>query len=314
MEEKKSQDLSIKAFTIVFNNQVLQITYDTSFKEYEKQTIDAVIQEVLNKIGPKPQIKTSKDYMLVCSCGKPYNPNKLLSQAKCSHYFEENFNTEKNKNEKFVLYEKEKEEKFDKYLSNSEIADIIMKVTGAKKKVKLKGIVPNKEIENFPISENLKNTIKEYTTKKERGIIIINSLYNLKYNQQTYNELLELGIPSNRIKAALRITNNAKEDAILLATDESVDWNSFDYLFYDNNEVLSIQEYSRLCKDEIKKEFPSIEDDEEISNRLKIVMKSINKNSNDNNNNSQDIIESDNNEEEDESSIDNIVIDDSEEI
>ncbi len=314
MEEKKSQDLSIKAFTIVFNNQVLQITYDTSFKEYEKQTIDAVIQEVLNKIGPKPQIKTSKDYMLVCSCGKPYNPNKLLSQAKCSHYFEENYNPEKNKNEKFVLYEKEKEEKFDKYLSNYEISDIIMKVTGAKKKIILKGIVPNKETEKFTISENLKNKIKEYTTKKERGLKIINNLYNLKYNQQAYNELLELGIPSNRIKAALRMTNNIKEDAILLATDESVDWNTHDYLFYDNNEVLSLQEYSRLCKDEIKKEFPLIEDDEEISNRLKVVMKSINKNSNDNNNNSEDIIESDSNEEEDESSIDEIAIDDSEEI
>ena len=52
-----SQDLSITKFKIVFNNQILQITYDSSFKEYQNQTIDTVIQEVLNKIGPKPQLK-----------------------------------------------------------------------------------------------------------------------------------------------------------------------------------------------------------------------------------------------------------------
>jgi hypothetical protein len=59
-----SQDLSITKFKIVFNNQILQITYDSSFKEYQNQTIDKVIQEVLNKIGPKPLEKEPKDYIL----------------------------------------------------------------------------------------------------------------------------------------------------------------------------------------------------------------------------------------------------------
>jgi hypothetical protein len=203
----------------------------------------------------------------------------------------------------FKVFEKEKEEKYDKYLSNNEIGNMLMKVTGAKAMAKLKGIVPNQEIRNFQISENLKNIIKEYYTKKERGNKIIRNSYKLKYNQQLYNELLEFGIPSNRIKAALRMTNNIKQDAILLATDESLDWDNYEYLFYDNNEVLSTEEFRKLCKKEIKKEFPSIDDEEEILKRIKSVTNSINNNRN-NDNNNQDIKESDSSEEESENSND----------
>ena len=306
-----SQDFSLTKFKIVFDNQILQISYDSSFEEYQSKTIDSVIEEVLNKIGPKPQVKSSQDYILVCSCGKPYNANKLLSQAKCSHYFDINFDLEKNKDEKFILFEKEKEEKFDKYLSNNEIGNILMKVTGAKTMAKLKGIVPNQEIRNFQISENLRNIIKQYYTKKERGNKIIRNSYELKYNQQLYNELLEFGIPSNKIKAALRMANNIKQDAILLATDESLNFDNYDYLFYDNDEVLSPEEFSKLCKKEIKKEFPSIDDEEEILSRIKLVTNSINNNRN-NDNNNQDIKESDSSEEESESSSeDDSVIEDS---
>ena len=78
-------DLNLSTFKIVFENQILQINYDTSFKEYQTQTIDNVIQQVLDKIGPKPAIATSKDYTLFCSCGRPFNPKKLISSEKCSH-------------------------------------------------------------------------------------------------------------------------------------------------------------------------------------------------------------------------------------
>ena len=188
-----------------------------------------------------------------------------------------------------------------------------MKVTGAKTMAKLAGIVPNQEIRNFKISENLKKIIKEYNTKKERGDKIIRNTYELKYNQQLYNELLEFGIPSNRIKAALRMTNNVKQEAILLATDESYNWDNHEYLFCDNNEVLSTQEFTKLCKNEIKKEFPSITDEDEILLRIKWVTNSINNNSN-NDNNNQDIKESESSEEENESSSDHNIIDGSESI
>ena len=116
MEEIK--DLSLTKFTISFNDQLLKIDFDSSFNEYKTQTINNVIQEVLDKLGQKPQIKKPDDYILVCSCGRPFNSNKLLSKAKCPHYFEEDFDENKNKNEKFILYEKEQEEKYEKYLSD----------------------------------------------------------------------------------------------------------------------------------------------------------------------------------------------------
>ena len=105
------------------------------------------------------------------------------------------------------------------------------------------------------------------------------------------------------------MTNNNKEEAILLATDESINWVNKDYLYYDNNEVLSNREFLNLCQGEIKKEFPTIKDEEEISNRVKYVINLINKNKS--NNNNQDIDESESNEEEIDSSSEDFVVDDS---
>ena len=303
------EDLGISSFRIVFAGQILQINYDTSFKEYQLLTINSVIQEVLNKIGSKPLQKTSDDYILYCSCGRMYNPDKLLSQAKCSHYTESDYNPEKNKNEKFLLCEKEKEEKYEKYLSTYEIETILIKETGAKKIKKLNGIIPNENKGNFPISDNLKNKIKELQTKKERGDKILAHSYSLKYNEQIYNELLlEFGIPNNKIKGALRISGNIKDEALLIATDATVNWDNKDYLYYENNEVLSNNEFINLCKEEIKKEFPTVDDEEEILNRAKIVIEKVTKNSFAINN-SEDLNENESSEEENESSSDDIVVD-----
>jgi hypothetical protein len=290
MEQKI--DLNLSTFKIVFENQILQINYDTSFKEYQTQTIDNVIQQVLDKIGPKPAIATSKDYTLLCSCGRPFNPNKLISSAKCSHYFEEDYNEEKNKNEKFLLCKSEKYEKYDKYLSDNEISNILMQATGAKEAIKLTGLVP-KKIENFPISDNLKNKIREYYIKKERGTKIVSKSFDLNYNETSYKELLEIGIPNNIAKAALRMSHNIREAAVDLATDSSVIWDNKDYLFFDNNEVLSNDDFKRLCKEELIKEFPQINNDEEIQNKIKIIIKRIKKENSGNN-----IIEEENESEE----------------
>ena len=279
MEKKEKENLNLSFCQIVFNNQVLQIDYDTSFKEYQTKTIDSLIQEVLNKLGPKPSTKNSKDYILVCSCGRTYNPNKLLCQAKCPHYTESDFDKDKNNNEKFVLYEKsEKDEKFNNYLTNNELEKLLKEVTGAKKLKKLKGIIPKEETNKIIFSENLKNKIRELIDKKERGVRIVGNDFSLKYNEQIYTELKEFGMPDNIIKASLRITNNIKEDALLLATDSTYDWGNKDYLFYDNNEVLSTSDFNRLCKEEVNKEFPSIDDEEEILYRVKTVINLINKN------------------------------------
>ena len=285
-------DLNLSTFKIVFENQILQINYDTSFKEYQTQTIDNVIQQVLDKIGPKPALATSRDYTLFCSCGRPFNPSKLLSSAKCSHYFEEDYNEEKNKNEKFLLCKSEKYEKYEKYLSDNDISNLLMKATGAKEAIKISGLVPRK-IENFPISDNLKNKIREYYIKKERGTKIVSKSFDLNYNETSYKELLEIGIPNNIAKAALRMSHNIREAAVDLATDNSVIWDNKDYLFFDNNEVLSNDDFKRLCKEELIKEFPQINNDEEIQNKIKIIIKRIKKENSGNN-----IIEEENESEE----------------
>ena len=301
MEERK--DLPITTFKIVLNNKILQIDYDPSFKEYYNKTIASVIEEVLKKIGPKPSEKTYKDYELVCSCGRSYNPDKLICQAKCFHYSESDYNQEKNKNEKFFLYEKEEEEeKYEKYLSHSEISSILMKSTGAKNQYNLKGIIPYESNNNFQISENLRKKINELYIKEKRGYTITDNGYELKYDENLYNNLLEFEIPNDRIKAALRICRNKKEEALLIATDESYNWNDKDYLYYENNQVLSPVEFRSLCTEEVKKEFPLIKDEEEINIRVKQV---INRVTNSNQANNRDSEESDIMEEEIDSLSDN---------
>ena len=182
------------------------------------------------------------------------------------------------------MYKSEKYEKHEKYLSDNEISNILMQATGTKEAIKLTGLVP-KKIENFPISDNLKNTIKEYYIKKERGIKIVGNSFDLKYNETLYNELLGVGIPNNIAKATLRICHNNKPNALLLANNTGVIWNNKDlYLFFDNNEVLSINDFNLLCKEEIKKEFSHLKNDEEIKTMVKIIIKRIKKENSGNNN------------------------------
>ena len=178
-----------------------------------------------------------------------------------------------------------------------------MKVTGAKRINNISGMIPN-EGKGFPISDNLKIKIAELYIKKERGNLISLNSYDLNYNEEIYNELLSFGIASNKIKAALRMSANNKEEALLLATDESFNWENKEYLFWENNEIVSSFEFKSLCREEIKKEFPLIDDENEISNRMEIIIDKITKNIL-RNNNSEDI-ESENNEEEKESSREDI--------
>ena len=82
---------------------------------------------------------------------------------------------------------------------------------------------------------------------------------------------------SNIAKAALRMNRNKKEESILLATNNNVSWDNKDYLFFDNNEVLSKNDFNLLCKEEIKKEFPLLNNEEEIQSRIKCIVNKIKK-------------------------------------
>lgn len=290
------ENMNITLFRIVFNDQLIELNYDPSFEEYKTITIKSVIEKVLEKIGPKPQTATSDNFVLLCSCGKSFNPDKLISNSKCDHYtiFKDQ---SKNKNEKFLLIEKSNKEQINKEISdkndlltNFEISQILKQVTGAKRITPLK-VVPESKNVNFPISENLKKVIKELKEKKELGAKILAKSCELKYDEKKYEELLEIGIESNKIKAALRMTYNSKEDALLLATDPTFNIEGKEYLYCENNEVLGEREFMKKCKEEIKKEYPNLYE-EEISRRAKIVIDVVGRKNGDNKEDNEEIKES----------------------
>ena len=294
---ESSQDLSLTSFRIVFNNQLLEINYDPSFEEYKEVTINSVIQKVLEKIGPKPLNKGSENYVLICSCGKAFDSGQLISKSKCEHfnYFNDTKNPSKSKDEKFLLVEKTQKEQSAKnknsdLLTNFEICQILMKATGAKKIKNIK-VFPENKNQNFQISENLKAKIKEFQAKKDKWLKLTRNLHEPRYNEGFYQEFLEMGIESNKIKAALRITHNIKEEALLLATDPNFSIENRDYLCYDNSEILSSIEFMNKCKEEVKKEYPNLFD-EEISSRTKIIIKEVNKKNNNDNHDSEELNES----------------------
>jgi hypothetical protein len=178
----------------------------------------------------------------------------------------------------------------DQVLTNFEISQILKQVTGAKRITPLK-VVPESKNVNFPISENLKKVIKELKEKKELGAKILAKSCKLKYDEKKYEELLEIGIESNKIKAALRMTYNSKEDALLLATDPTFNIEGKEYLYCENNEVLGEREFMKKCKEEIKKEYPNLYE-EEISRRAKIVIDVVGRKNGDNKEDNEEIKES----------------------
>ena len=278
------EDSKYKTYKIVFNNKVIQLTYDMSFPEFKLQTIESLINEVLEKIGQKPLEKEPRDFNLHCSCGKILDQETFLSEPKCNHSCQEDTLKEKTKNEKYFLCEKDEEdediEKNDeKQLSKKEIDDIIKKVLESKKSktVIKENFVKKPQKKNFSIPEGLKNKIKEYKIKKERGQNITDKEYSLFYNENYYKELISIGIDKNRAKGALRFSNNNKEEAALYSTDENFYWDNKEFLYYDNNDVIDKKQFEKLCIQEIKKEYPFIQSEEEINQRFKDIIELIEK-------------------------------------
>ena len=85
-----------------------------------------------------------------------------------------------------------------------------------------------------------------------------------------------MGINKNKAKASLRLKKNNKQDAALLSTENNFNWEDFEYLYYDNSEVLTKEKLDELCIEEIRKEYPFIKDKKEIMRRFKNIMYVLN--------------------------------------
>lgn len=263
------------SYKIVFNKRVIQLTYDISFPEFKFLTIKSLIKEVLENLGKKSLNNEQKDFQLFCSCGKILEPEKLLF-PKCSHPDLEDFEKERIKNEKYFLCKKQIIEGKKEELSKDEINSILKKALEKKKTKKNK---QNKKKVNkrlVSISSNIKNKIKDLIIKKERGEKIIEKGYNVYYNESYYKELLEIGIDKNKAKGALRFAKNNKEEAASISMDENFYWDNKDYLYYDNVDVITKEKYDDLSIQEIKKEYPFMENKEEINKILSTILNLIN--------------------------------------
>jgi hypothetical protein len=120
----------------------------------------------------------------------------------------------------------------------------------------------------------LKNKIKEYIIKEKRGSKILENSYELYYNENYYDDLIEMGFDENKVKAALRLTKNNKEEAVLICIDTEYFWDNKEYLYYDNSDVLTEDKFNKLCLEEIKKEYPFLEQ-KEIYVRFNDIVKKI---------------------------------------
>ena len=277
MEDNKN--LSLYSFKIVFDNQIIQINYDISFKEFNIQTIESLIAEVLKNITPKSDNRSPMDYILFCPCGKQLAHELLLSQSKCFHKDIEQFSKKQIKNGNYLLIEKEKE-KEEKEIKNkeysiNEIDKILSKISLNKIKKKIKNKNENSNKQNnkqLNISNSLKNKIKENIIKEKRGSKILENSHELYYNENYYDELIEMGFDENKVKAALRLTKNNKEEAVLICIDTEFYWDNKEYLYYDNSDVLTEDKFTKLCLKDIKKEYPFLEQ-KEINDRFNIIIK-----------------------------------------
>lgn len=287
-------DSKYKSYKIVFNNKAIELTYDMSFPEFKQQTIENLIDEVLENIGPKPLDKEPNDFNLHCSCGKILDQTILLSEPKCNHPCQEENLKEKIKNEKYFLVEKEEEDEdfennVEKQLSPEEINEILKRALENKPRNAKKGGMEKKpQKKKFTLPEGLKNKIKEYKIKRDRGINISDKNYSIFYNEDYYKELISMGIDKNKVKAALRISNNNKNEAALTSTDENTYWDNREYLFYDNKDVINKEQFEMLCIKEIKKEYPFLQTEEEINQRFKDILELIGKKDKEENSNESD--------------------------
>ena len=295
--DEKSEKNEYISFKIVFNNKVILLTYNIFFPEFEKQTVESLIKEVLNKLCPKPVNNSPKDFILHCPCGQILEHQKKLNENLCKHPCLEDFaKISKIKKGGYLLIEKEEmeEEEKDQKLSEEEINQLIKKEFSKKGSQKSKNPIEsfqNKSMNSFAISRILINKIKKLKEKEERGQILFTNVKTIYYNEEYYKDLLEMGIDKNKAKAALRITNNNKEEAALISTDDNTHFGDLEFLYYDNEDILTKEKFENLCLREIRKEYPFIESNDEIKIRFNEILNKIKNEEKDENENNSEIEE-----------------------
>ena len=186
------------------------------------------------------------------------------------------------------------EEEKDQKLSEEEINQLIKKEFSKKGSQKSKNPIENfqnKSMNSFAISRILINKIKKLKEKEERGQILFTNVKTIYYNEEYYKDLLEMGIDKNKAKAALRITNNNKEEAALISTDDNTHFGDLKFLYYDNEDILTKEKFEILCLREIRKEYPFIESNDEIKIRFNEILNKIKNEEKDENENNSEIEE-----------------------
>ena len=272
---------SIKIFQVVFNNQVIQISYNKIFPDFRNQTVKSLIELVLEK---SPNLNNKKDvneYNLFCPCGNMLELSQFLYEDLCEHKLSQ-YKSNNNFKGKYLLIEKQDQNLYDiikeneKELSKEEINKII----NEKKDIKLKKInkkkntsknitneINDKEKKPFMITDEFKNKINGYIIKENRANKIISQNFSLFYDENSLLLLLSMGIDKNKAKAALRMSRNQVNEAVLIATDKEFNWEDKDYLFYNNDEVIDRNASNENLKKEVQKEYPFL-NEEQIQQRI----------------------------------------------
>ena len=282
---------SLKIFQVVFNNQLVQITYNKIFPEFKNQTVKSLIELVLEKSLQSDNKKDVNEYNLFCPCGNMLELSQYLYKDLCEHKLLQYKNNNSCKGQ-YLLIEKPQQELYDiikeneKELSKEELNKII----NEKKDIKLKKINKKKnnsknisnEINNnskkpFIITDEFKKKMNKYIIKEKRANKIVSQNYSLFYDADSLLLLLSMGIDDNKAKAALRLSKNQVDEAVLIATDKEFNWDGKDYLFYDNDEVIDKNVSNENLKKEIQREYPFL-NEEQVQQRILDIFKELGKN------------------------------------
>ena len=88
-----------------------------------------------------------------------------------------------------------------------------------------------------------------------------------------------MGINADKAKAALRISRNQIEEAVLIATDKEFNWEGKDYLYFNNDEVIDKNASNESLKKEVEKEYPFL-NEEQVKQRVLDIFELLNKKGN----------------------------------
>ena len=285
---------SLKIFSIVFNNKVMQISYNTIFPEFKNQTVKSLIELILEKSLQTNQKKDINEYNFFCPCGNIIESSKSLGKNLCDHkYLDYKNNVNKGK---YLLVEKQNQNLYnlikenEKELSKEEINKIInekkdIKIKRSnKKKDNSKNAIKNNEINEsskkpFIITDEFKKKINQYIIKEKRANEILSQSYSLFYEQNNLDLLISMGINADKAKAALRISRNQIEEAVLIATDKEFNWEGKDYLYFNNDEVIDKNASNESLKKEVEKEYPFL-NEEQVKQRVLDIFELLNKKGN----------------------------------